>query len=98
MSEKKITEEEVKHVALLARLHLTGEELKAFTAQLNNILIYMEMLKKVDSTGVEPTSHPVPVPTPFREDIVAPSLSQDLTLSNAPQKEKKFFKVPRIIE
>lgn len=98
MDTKKITEDEVRHVALLARLHVTDDEIKVFTDQLNGILTYMDMLRKVDTTGVEPTSHAVPIPTPFREDEGTPSLSQDQTLSNAPQKEKRFFKVPRIIE
>ena len=85
-------------MAFLARLLFTDEEITVFTEQLNSILTYMDALRKVDTTGVEPTSHAVPIPTPFREDAVTPSLSQEQTLSNAPQKEKGFFKVPRIIE
>lgn len=98
MDKGKITEEEVRHVAVLARLHLTEEEVRILTEQLDSILTYMDMLRGVNTTGVEPTSHPVPVPTPFRDDVVTSSLGQDLTLSNAPEKDKGFFKVPRIIE
>ncbi len=98
MDRNKITEDEVRHVALLARLHLGDEEVKTFTDQLNNILTYMDMLRKADTSAAASASHPVPVPTPFRDDVATPSLDQDQALSNAPQKEKGFFKVPKIIE
>jgi len=94
----KITQAEVKHVAYLARLQFDGKEEEIFTTQLNRILDYMEQLKKVDTTQIEPTFHAVARKNVFREDVVAPSISQDLSLSNAPDRDRGFFRVPKIIE
>jgi len=98
VSGMKITKEEVRHVAYLARLKFKEEEEQLFTAQLNRILDYMEQLEKVDTSEVEPTFHAVTRTNVFREDSVAPSISQDLTLSNAPDRDRGFFRVPKIIE
>jgi aspartyl-tRNA(Asn)/glutamyl-tRNA(Gln) amidotransferase subunit C len=94
----KITKEEVEHVAYLARLKFNAQEEELFTTQLNSILDYMEQLGKVDTTNVEPTFHAVAGKNVFREDAVAPSISQDLSLSNAPDRDRGFFRVPKIIE
>ncbi len=94
----KITKEEVKHVAYLARLQFKEEEEQLFTAQLNGILDYMEQLEKVDTSNIEPTFHAVARQNVFREDSVVPSIPQDLTLSNAPDRDRGFFRVPKIIE
>ena len=94
----KITKEEVEHVAYLARLKFNAQEEELFTTQLNSILDYMEQLGKVDTTNVEPTFHAVAEKNVFREDSVAPSISQDLPLSNAPDRDRGFFRVPKIIE
>jgi len=94
----KITREEVKHIALLARLELNEEEIEKYTRQLNDILMYMEKLNQVDTKNVEPLSHPFFTKTVFRDDLVKPSLSQEKAIENAPEKAKGFFKVPRIIE
>lgn len=93
-----ITREEVRHVAFLARLSLTPEEEGLYCEQLTRIIEYMEKLKKLNIEGVEPTSHPIPVENPYREDRVCPSIPREEALLNAPQKEKGCFKVPRIIE
>ena len=98
VSGMKITKEEVRHVAYLARLKFKEEEEQLFTAQLNRILDYMEQLEKVDTSEVEPTFHAVTRTNVFREDSVAPSISQDLTLSNAPDRDRGLFRVPKIIE
>jgi aspartyl-tRNA(Asn)/glutamyl-tRNA(Gln) amidotransferase subunit C len=93
-----ITREDVEHVAELARLELTAAEKEQFIAQLNNILTYIEKLKELDTTHVEPTSHVIPMSNVFRDDEVRPSLDRAKVLRNAPQESHFFFKVPRIIE
>jgi aspartyl-tRNA(Asn)/glutamyl-tRNA(Gln) amidotransferase subunit C len=94
----KITREEVEHVARLARLALSEEEKAEMTAQLDAILGYMDKLNAVDTSGVEPTTTVIPMVSVMRDDAVRPSLSQDEALSNAPDREDAFFRVPRIIE
>jgi aspartyl-tRNA(Asn)/glutamyl-tRNA(Gln) amidotransferase subunit C len=94
----KITRKEVEYVAHLARLKLSEEDAENFTTRLDQILNYFEKLKELDTTGVEPTSHSMPMVNAFREDEVMPSLSIDEALANAPDKEGNFFKVPKIIE
>jgi len=89
--------EEVLHVAKLARLSLNPEEVDLFTRQLNNILAYVEKLQEVDTDGVPPMAHAVPIFNVFREDEVAPSLSRDEGLANAPAQEEGTFVVPRVI-
>jgi aspartyl-tRNA(Asn)/glutamyl-tRNA(Gln) amidotransferase subunit C len=94
----KITKEEVRHVADLARLKFDENEEQLLTSQLNSILDYMEQLGKVDTTQIEPTFHAVARKNVFREDSVAPSFPQGLSLSNAPDRDRGFFRVPKIIE
>jgi aspartyl-tRNA(Asn)/glutamyl-tRNA(Gln) amidotransferase subunit C len=93
-----ITRQDVEHVAELARLALTAEEKDKFIAQLNDILTYINKLNELDTTGVEPTSHVIPMSNVFRDDERQPSLDQALVLQNAPAESHCFFKVPRIIE
>jgi aspartyl-tRNA(Asn)/glutamyl-tRNA(Gln) amidotransferase subunit C len=94
----KISKEEVAHVAYLARLHFNEEEKEKFTTQLNKILEYMDQLAKLDTSRIEPTFHAVAQTNVFREDIVRPSISQELSLSNAPDRDRGFFRVPKIID
>ncbi len=94
----KITKEEVAHVAHLARLALPGGETERFTAQLNDILLYMEKLNEVDTAGVEPMTHAIAQKNAFREDEVAPSLTVEETLANAPDAREGFFRVPKILD
>jgi aspartyl-tRNA(Asn)/glutamyl-tRNA(Gln) amidotransferase subunit C len=93
-----ITREDVEHVAELARLELTAAEKEQFIVQLNSILTYIEKLSELNTAGVEPTSHVLPMSNVFRDDEVRPSLDRDRVLQNAPQQSHFFFKVPRIIE
>lgn len=93
-----ITKKDVLHVADLARLALTGEEIELYTGQLQRILNYVEKLSELDTAGVEPTTYTVPPETKMREDKVTPSLPQAEALMNAPEKDKGCFKVPQIIE
>ncbi len=94
----KITREEVDHVALLARLKFNEEEKERFTLQLNSILEYMGKLAELNTSQVDPTYHAVDQSNVFREDAARPCLPQELTLSNAPDKEGGLFRVPKIIE
>jgi len=94
----KITKQEVEHVALLARLKFSEAEKERFTLQLNGILEYMEKLQELDTGQVDPTFHAVARRNVFREDQVLPSAPQDLSLGNAPDGDRGFFRVPKIIE
>lgn len=94
----KITKEEVEHVALLARLKFNENEKERFTTQMNSILEYMEKLEELDTAHVEPTFHAVAQTNVFRQDIVKPSIPRDLSLSSAPDGDRGFFRVPKIIE
>ncbi len=94
----KITKEEVEHVALLARLEFSEKEMERFTTQMNSILEYMEKLAELDTAQVEPTFHAVAQNNVFRADQAKPSIPQDLSLSNAPDGDRGFFRVPKIIE
>lgn len=89
---------DIEKVARLARLELSEEEKVTFGNQLEQILTYMEQLNRLDTTGVEPTSHAIPVHNVFREDEVKSSFPQEEALAIAPDKEDGHFKVPRIIE
>ncbi len=93
----KITREQVLHVAKLARLKLSEEEEKTYARQLDEILSYVDKMSELDTKGVEPTAHVIPLETPFREDRVIPSLDPEDSLSNAPDRSGNFFKVPKII-
>jgi aspartyl-tRNA(Asn)/glutamyl-tRNA(Gln) amidotransferase subunit C len=92
-----LTREEVLHVAQLARLSLGPQEIELFTRQLNDILAYVEKLQALDTEGVSPMAHVVPVANAFREDEVLPGLPRELTLENAPAREEGNFVVPRVI-
>ena len=89
---------DVEHVARLARLALTPEELERFRAQLGVILEAAERVREVAAEDVPPTSHPVPLKNVLREDEPEPTLSHEDALSNAPEEEDGRFKVPRIVE
>jgi aspartyl-tRNA(Asn)/glutamyl-tRNA(Gln) amidotransferase subunit C len=89
---------DIKYVAHLARLHLTPDEEKKLGAQLGGILGYIEKLKELDVTGVEPTAHAVPLVNVTRPDEVRPSLPHDEALRNAPAQANGLFIVPKIVE
>lgn len=93
----KITPEEVKHVAHLARLNLDEVELKKITAQLDDILIYVEKLEELDTENISPTTNAFSITNALREDIITPSLSQREALANSPLEKNDSFVVPRII-
>lgn len=89
---------DVKYVAHLARLALTPEEEKKLGAQLGNILGYIEKLRELDVTNVEPTAHAVPLVNVTRPDEVHPSLPHAEALRNAPRQANGLFIVPKIVE
>ena len=94
----KISKEDVKKVAELARLEFNEAQTEKFTKQLGNILEYIEKLNELDTDDVEPTSHVLDISTPLREDKVQKLLTIDEVLQNAPESEHDFFVVPQVIE
>lgn len=94
----KISRTEVEHVARLARLALQPEELDALTGQMDAILGYVEKLNELDTDGIEPTAHAVPMENAFREDVVKPSIGIKKAQQNAPETDGSCFKVPKVIE
>jgi aspartyl-tRNA(Asn)/glutamyl-tRNA(Gln) amidotransferase subunit C len=89
--------EEVRHIAQLARLELNPEAVGPIVRQMNDILIYMEKLNKLDTGGVEPTSHALHLANVFREDQVQSSLPLEEALANAPEQRRSAFVVPKVI-
>jgi len=93
-----ISEETVRHIALLSRLECSDVEIHRFAGELNSILGYVEKLNELDTEDVEPTAHALALRNVFRPDEVAPSLSNEQALANAPQAEDGHFRVPPIIQ
>ena len=89
---------DIKYVAHLARLKLAPEEEKKFGEQLGQVLGYIEKLKAVDVSQVEPTAHAVPLVNVTRPDEIRPSLTNDEALRNAPARANGLFLVPKIVE
>ena len=94
----KLSREEVEHIALLARIGLSEEEVERFRKELSSILAYFSRLQEVNTEDVPPTSHVIPLSNVMREDKIAPSLPPEEVLSNAPEVEEGFIKVPPILE
>lgn len=95
---RRITQADVEHVAALARLALSDDELVRFTDELGGILEHAEDLTALDLDGVEPTAHPLPLTNVVRPDQVRPSLPRDEVLAQAPAVEDGRFRVPRILD
>lgn len=92
-----ISIEDVEHVAKLARLKLSDEEKETFRRQLSDVLEHARVISEVDTVGIEPTSHTLPLVNVFREDEARPSLPVDEVVKNAPWAEGGAFRVPKII-
>jgi aspartyl-tRNA(Asn)/glutamyl-tRNA(Gln) amidotransferase subunit C len=90
--------DEVRKVARLARLELAEADLPRMAEQLNRILGYVDQLQQVDTDGVEPLAHPLPVRNVFRDDEPAPSLPLDEALKNAPARVGDYFGVPAVFD
>jgi aspartyl-tRNA(Asn)/glutamyl-tRNA(Gln) amidotransferase subunit C len=93
-----IDQAQVRHVAKLARLELTDQEVAAFSTQLSAILEYVQKLNELDTTGLEPLAHCLAIHNVFREDQVKPSLPPQQVLANAPDRDEQFFRVPKILD
>jgi aspartyl-tRNA(Asn)/glutamyl-tRNA(Gln) amidotransferase subunit C len=89
---------DIDRLAELARLALTPEEKATFAAQLGDVLGYIELLKEVDVSGVEPTAHAFPVSNVWAEDVARPGLSVADALRNAPAQREHMFVVPKVVE
>jgi len=93
-----LTLAEVEHIAALARLRLTEAEKARFGQQLSAILDYMNRLRQVDTSAIEPTASVLPLRSVLRPDVVTPSLPVDELLAAAPQAEARMFRVPPVLE
>lgn len=89
---------DVKKVATLARLELNPGALAQMADQLNKILGYVDQLNEVDTEGLEPLAHPLPLSNVFRDDVPTPSLPVDAALQNAPNRLADFFGVPAVFD
>lgn len=93
-----ITDETIDYVSSLARLDLSLDEKTKIKGEIEKVLDYMEILNTLDTTGVEPMSHVLPVTNVFRKDIVAPSLPREDILANAPEADQGAFRIPKTVE
>ncbi len=93
-----LTREEVLHIAKLARLRLSDEEVAKFQGQLSQILEHFDMLRELDTDDVPPTAYPLPLESVMRDDEAKPSLSREDALANAPAVEAGSFRVRAVLE
>lgn len=93
-----ITSKDVRHVAKLARLNPTDEDVELYTGQLQRILAHVEKISELDTEGVEPITTTAPVSARMREDVVVEGLTNEEALKNAPESARDSFRVPKIIE
>jgi aspartyl-tRNA(Asn)/glutamyl-tRNA(Gln) amidotransferase subunit C len=94
----KLSRDEVLHIARLARVALTEEEITRLSEQLSNLLEHFEVLQKVDTEGVPPTAQSVELRSVMREDMVTPSLPAEDVLANAPRRDGDSFRVRAVLE
>ena len=92
-----VTKQEVEKIAELARLEFNESEIEHLTKDMNQILQHMDKLNELDTSNVEPLSHPIEVNNVFREDELKLSTKREEALKNAPDKDEEFFKVPKVI-
>lgn len=94
----KFTDKDILRIAELSRLTVANADMQKFTEQFNNILGYMDQIGQLDTQDVAPTAHVLPIQNVLREDILKPSISNELALQNAPQKENGCYVVPKVME
>jgi aspartyl-tRNA(Asn)/glutamyl-tRNA(Gln) amidotransferase subunit C len=94
----RISPEEVRHIATLARVGVTEADIERFSTQLSNILEHFQVLQQVDTSSIPPMSHSVALESVMRPDAPRPSLPAEETLSNAPKREGDFFRVLPVLE
>jgi aspartyl-tRNA(Asn)/glutamyl-tRNA(Gln) amidotransferase subunit C len=98
---KKISEDLVRHIGFLGRLKLSDHEVNLFSEQLSSIVAYFEQLNELDTSGVAPTAHALPIHNVFRPDepgLTTQPLGPDVALANAPERDGNFFRVPKVLE
>ena len=93
-----INENDVRHVAKLARLKLSDGEIQQFTQQLGSILTYIEKLNELNTDGVEATAHAAAITNVLRDDVAVPGMGVDKVLQNAPTSEPPYFSVPKVLD
>ena len=94
----RISRAEVERVASLARLSLSDEEAEQLTVELDSLLEHFESLQELDTTGITPTSHPISLPTPMRDDRAVVAMDPELAIANAPESVGTAFVVPKVID
>ena len=94
----RITTEEVRHIALLARVGMTDDDIELMRDQLSDILEQFDILQQVDTEDVDATGHLPHLSTVTRDDVIAESLPRDDVLANAPQREGDFVKIRAVLE
>ena len=94
----RLTDDEVRHIAALARIAMTDDEMELMRDQLSNILDHFDVLNQMDAVGVEPTGHSVDVVSVMREDEVSESFPLNDILANAPSREDDFIRVRAVLE
>jgi aspartyl-tRNA(Asn)/glutamyl-tRNA(Gln) amidotransferase subunit C len=93
-----LTRADVERIADLARLSVADAEAERLAGELEAILVYAEQLASLDTSEVPPTSHPLELPTPLRDDVPEAPLDPEVALANAPEREGSAFVVPKVIE
>jgi aspartyl-tRNA(Asn)/glutamyl-tRNA(Gln) amidotransferase subunit C len=93
-----VSPKDVDHIALLARLGLSDEERSSLREDLESMLAYIGKLETLDTTGIEPTAHVIELATPLRADVVTNQDEADAMLGNAPDRDRTYLRVPKIIE
>ncbi|TCD47914.1 Asp-tRNA(Asn)/Glu-tRNA(Gln) amidotransferase subunit GatC [Chlorobium sp. N1] len=92
-----VTRENVEYIAQLARLSFTSDEAERMTQELNSILHYVEKLNEIDTEGVEPLSNIHDQKNVLRDDVESPSIENAQALKNAPDRQDRFFRVPKVL-
>lgn len=93
-----LSNDQIQHIARLARVGLSDQDVERFSHQLSDILDYFERLRQVDTEGIPPTAHTLPLHNVMRDDVTAPSLDKEETLANAPLREGDYFRVRQILD
>ncbi len=93
----KVTQKDIEYIAKLSKLKLNENEMEEYVEDLNKIIGYVEKLNELDTSNVEPLSHPVMKENAFREDVVKTSIDRNKVLKNAPEADDEYFRVPKVI-
>jgi aspartyl-tRNA(Asn)/glutamyl-tRNA(Gln) amidotransferase subunit C len=97
VTDDRLTREDAAYVARLARIDLTPQELDLYAQQLAVVLDHAAQVAAIDTAGIEPTAHPLPLQNVLRSDVPRPSLDRAVVLDQAPEVEDHRFRVPRIL-